>query len=529
MGIKDYVKFVKSEYARACRKRWLSRYTHLYIDLNHALHNVCYKSHSSREILSGIKSYLNKIINNYRPTQRVYIGADGPAPIAKMVLQRKRRYDKVKTLKSNEDLNLTKNLSLNFTPGTEFMLNLADELKHFSSYLSIAYGVEVELDIEHDDEGEVKVRRKIEEDQKDHPNLTAIVYSGDADMILLLVSLKRLHNIYQIVDKTTVLSFGQLYNIHVQKFSKGSSYLMRGDDIQKIKRKQTSIKNDFIFINLLFGNDYLPKILYIRFDNIWKAYSEMSSYYPNGLIQYSRPNRTITIDREFMFRLIDRTTRMNKSNWDNKFKLSDLKPTDMKLYSNYMRGVAWCFDMYSSGICSDYRYIYDHSTPPHYDGIILQIMSQNTYTVPQTKSIDSDLYGILLIPEKAKPLLSEKQKKLAEKLVKIHPIIYEEERCQKCSIFSKSLSNYNKQASLLRSDSTTDSDLFDHNLIDADELSSDPDDFADAEKRARLKEDILEKIRDLNVKYAKHRVTHDTMTLKKIEKIEGTFSKLSVD
>jgi hypothetical protein len=527
MGIKDYVKFVKKEYSRACKKRWLNRYDNLYIDLNHALHHVCYQSHSPKEILSKIKSYLNDVINNYRPTQRVYIGADGPAPIAKMVLQRRRRYDKVKTLKSDEELNLAKNLSLNFTPGTEFMLNLADELSHFSSYLSIVYGVVVELDIETDDEGEVKIRRKIEEDQKKKPNLSAIVYSGDADMILLLASLRRLQNVYQIIDRYTILSFGRLYNIHIQKFSKGNSYRLVEDKIDRIKRKQTSVKSDFIFINLLFGNDYLPKILYIKFENIWKAYSELAPYYPEGLVKYEREERQITIDREFMFRLLDKTTGMNKVNYDNKFKLDTLTSSDLTLYADYMQGVAWCFDMYASGVCADYRYIYDHSKPPHYDGIILQVMARNTYAVPQTTSIDSDLYGILLIPEKAKALLSEKQKSLSEQLVESHPIIYEEERCQTCSNFSKSLSTYNKQANILRSDSTTESDLIDYDLMNEDEVSSDPDEFADPETRAVMKEEILEKIRDSNIRYAKHRATHDALTLRQIEKIEDTFSQIS--
>ena len=122
--------------------------------------------------------------------------------------------------------------------------------------------------------------------------------------------------------------------------------------------------------------------------------------------------------------------------------------------------------------------------------------------------------------------MSEKQKKLSAKLVELHPIIYEEERCQKCSAFSKTLSTYNKQASILRSESATESDLIDWNLGDSNEVSDDLDEFANAEKRAVLKEDLMVKIRELNTKYAKHRATHDSMTLKEIEKIERTFSQI---
>ena len=529
MGIKDYVKFVKKEYSRACKKKWLNRYQNLYIDLNHALHHVGYKSQSPKDILSKIKSYLSMIILENRPTHKVYIAADGPAPIAKMVLQRRRRYDKVKTLGSDETLNLTKNLSLNFTPGTEFMLNLADELKHFSSYLSIVLGIEVELDIETNDEGEVKIRRKIEEDQQSDPSLTAIVYSGDADMILLLFSLKRLSGIYQIVDKNTIISFDQLLDIHTKKFDKKTTYSIVNDgDIQQIKRKQASITNDFIFINLFFGNDYLPKVLLIKFINIWKSYSSLIPYYPNGLVAYDRKLRSITIDKEFMTGLILKTTSMNRLNLMNKFNLDEMVSSDFDVYSDYMNGIAWCFDMYASGVCADYRYIYDHSKSPHYDGIILQILTQNTYVVPQTKPIDSDLYGILLIPEKANTLLLERQKKLAEKLVSVHPIIYEEERCQECSSFSKNLSNYNKQASVLRSDSTTESDLVDLDIMNEDDISEDSQDLADPEKRHALKEDVLAKIRESNMEYAKHKTIHGVLNLNEIEKIETTFANLKL-
>jgi len=188
--------------------------------------------------------------------------------------------------------------------------------------------------------------------------------------------------------------------------------------------------------------------------------------------------------------------------------------------------------MYASGVCADYRYIFDHSKPPHYDGIILQIMAQNTYSVAQTTSIDSDLYGILLIPEKGKNLLSERQKILSEKLVISHPIIYEEERCQYCSSFSRSLSAYNKQANLLRSESPNDSDLEDQDNMNIEDIEPDIEVLDDTEKQSKTKDkdimkaEILEKIRDTNQKYSKHRATHDSLTLKHIEIIEGTFDRL---
>jgi 5'-3' exonuclease len=527
MGIKDYVKFVKTNYTKACKDRWLNRYSNLYIDLNHVLHQVCYQSHSDEDVLKRVKTYLNSVIMQYRPTKKLYIGADGAAPIAKMMLQRKRRYASVKLLEMGEELNMSKNLSLNFTPGTEFMQNLSKELQYFKSYIEITYGVEVVLDIESVDEGEIKVRRVIEKDYNDYKgnmnDFTSIIYSGDADMILLLATLNNLTNIYQVVDKVTILSMGVLFDIHIQKYCKLSipskstksdklahnipNIDMLYDDVEdrfiKFERSKRSIKNDFLFINLLMGNDYLPKLLYIKLENIWGAYQELVPFYRNGLVSYSRGEKEVNIDKEFLANLIISAAKKNKINYDSKFSIDEMTDTDYLLYNDYIRGLVWCFDMYQTGVCSDYRYIYDHSKCPHYTGFILNILSQHTHVVNQTKSIDSDLYGILLIPEKANSLLSDRQKELSSKLVLKHPIIYEEERCQKCTIFSKTMSGYNKQLKNFKEEE--DSDTIDLKI-----------------------DDLRKKIKTTNETYAKHKGYHETLTIGKITEIEKTFLLLNV-
>lgn len=526
MGIKDYIKFVRTEYSQACKKRWLARYTDLYIDLNHALHNVCYGSRSSDEVLHRLKSYLMEMISTYRPTKRIYIAADGAAPIAKMLLQRKRRYEKVKTLKKADNLDMSQNLALNFTPGTEFMLSLANELKHFKSFIEITYSVKVTLDIETVDEGEIKIRRKLGQDCETYreKHTTIAVYSGDADMILLLFSLNScdLRNIYQIVNKDTTISMGMFYSIHKEKYCIGLAP-------EKAKQVEQIIRNDFIFLNLLAGNDYLPKVLYLKLQNIWNAYGALLHHYRNGLVSYNESNKTIEINCMFMVDLICNASGMNKLNYDKKFNIAG---NNHKLNRDYVQGLAWCFDMYSTGICADYRYIYNHKGAPHYSALMMEIARNNTRKVNTTFPIDSDLYGILLIPEKADALLSEKQRECTEELLTSHPIIYEEERCQKCSVFSKQMSNYNSEAKALRTPTSSESPLFDleddsndsNDSNDCDD-SDDSDEMSD-DTRIKLKESILEKIRNTSSRYAKHKETHDVMNINHIESIEQTFRKI---
>lgn len=512
MGIKDYVKFVRTNYSASCRKHWYSRYTDLYVDVNHILHHVCYTSQTTDEILKKLRSYLMELIATYRPTKRIYIAADGTAPIAKMLLQRKRRYEKVKTLSKVDELKMSQNLALNFTPGTEFMLGLANELQYFKSFIEITYAVKVILDIESVDEGEIKVRRQIGKDCA-RKNFRGAVYSGDADMILLLVSLETQHlqNIYQIVNRDTVISLGQLITAHKEKYCPDSEVT------------DQAVRNDFIFLNLLLGNDYLPKVSYLKPENIWTAYSKLIRKYEDGLVSYDKAKRTITIDQMFMTDLIFAASSMNKLNYDKKFTFAT---NNASLNREYVEGLAWCFDMYSTGVCSDYRYFYKHKSAPHYNALALEVMTNNFHQVASSEPVDTQLYGILLIPEKADTLLTESQREISNTLTDTHPIIHEVERCQKCTVFSKKLSKLNKEIKELR----TESPASDQDTCDPfdDDSSDDSDDSAMSEEtKAQQREDLLEKVRNTSELFNAHRETHNVMNIRHIESIEESYRALA--
>ena len=110
------------------------------------------------------------------------------------------------------------------------------------------------------------------------------------------------------------------------------------------------------------------------------------------------------------------------------------------------------------------------------------------------------------IPEKAKFFLTDRQIKLSQKLVLKHPIIYEEERCQDCSKFSKTVGKYNK---------------------DIKGLATDSDDYSDdAEYRSVARCKIKDKINDISSKYSTHKAQHNILTIDVIEAIDKTFSSI---
>lgn len=421
MGIQNFQKYLKKTYPESYKETWLESYDNLYIDLNYVLHHICYVSHNIDEILQRTKDYILGIIKYTKPKKRIIIVADGPAPLAKLVLQRKRRLDKVRICDDtifSEDTNL----EINFTPGTQFMLNLENNLSDFTSYLESTYNLNVIMSIIEPDEGEIKIRKVLQTIQNENITDSHIVFSGDSDMILLLFTCNNLTDIYQTPTKNEVISLNEIYNTHIQKFG-----------------KTDTTKYDFTFINLLMGNDYIPKVSYITLEKVWNTYSKISKYFTNGLISYN--NNNIKLDPIFLHDLLYLTSKNIAKSYIDRFKLVQLRE---KYYKNYIDGLYWCAGMYITGSCSDYKYIYNYDTAPHITGVMLSLMVYNTYNIIISKSIDSNLYGILLIPNKTNNILSNKNKKIANKIEEKFPILYEEERCILCQQYKKTLYGLNK-------------------------------------------------------------------------------------
>jgi len=474
MGIPLFQKYIKDVYSTACKKTWQNvSYDNLYIDLNCVLHHVCYLAKDSNDLLIRFRDYLRKIILATKPKKRVYLAADGPAPMAKMMLQRKRRLDSVKTL--DTDIDLKKNLDLNLTPGTDFMMKLEKELSGFVTYIKNRYKVDVITSITDADEGEIKIRGQLGRFQKKYPDETHLVYSTDSDMILLLFTCDDLSKIYQILGKDVIIHLGTILDKHREKFG-----------------KTDSDKYDFVFINLMMGNDYIPKVSYLKLENVWEAYKTVSKNRPSGLISYQES--VMTVNQIFIHDLMYIASKKVPDHLLKKFHPTDLSNS---FYINYVQGLHWCFEMYTSGRCANYRYIYDHTESPHIWGAMWTIMFNNTHTVTKTKSIDVDLYGILLIPEKANSLLTKEQNLIAAKLVTKHPIIYEIGRCVKCKNFCETIVELRDKVKM----------------------------YEENEQWCG-KDDITKRIKKLEKTFKTHRETHKKLSAETIDNISKSFVQI---
>ena len=107
MGIPLYFRYLVNNYDNIIsNNKKILEIDNLFLDLNCAIHYCCrevleqveYKVHKRLEIedkfITNIMKYI-ELLNDYCHTKKMlFIAIDGPAPVAKMVQQRQRRFKK---------------------------------------------------------------------------------------------------------------------------------------------------------------------------------------------------------------------------------------------------------------------------------------------------------------------------------------------------------------------------------------------------------------------------------------------------
>lgn len=273
----------------------------LYLDFNAIIYNVYAEllketnsAHNiESKIINAVIEEIRKLLTLIIPSKMLYIGFDGPAPLAKMHQQRSRRYKSL--LITDEDAKIlfdTKKIS----PGTEFMANLSKKLKTVTFSQDFTTVIS---DASEAGEGEHKILKLVNalEDTND-----IIIYSPDADMIVLsLVAiwknpelkiriLRRTSDIKQ----TTIVTDFMLLNIDI--FKRHFIDWLKKSIRQHVKQyrnfnriSESNLVLDYIFLTMLAGNDFVIPVQYLsmRIDNmqlILKHYSKVFVTMSNYLI-----------------------------------------------------------------------------------------------------------------------------------------------------------------------------------------------------------------------------------------------------
>ena len=295
----------------------------LYLDLNSTIHELChsksdnllalFSNKSDAEILRETCEIINQIVELIRPKSLLMISLDGVSPIAKIGDQLKSRYKKsfgcpneINQFLSKLNLEINNNFEGNkISPCTDFMINLEkylddyiqkkvkDEDSTWKNINIILSGTNVP------GEGEYKIMEQIREEKmkEEKNNMKYCIFSGDADFILLsllihepnIIILKggnstKNNNRYnfEFTKENNSLLFNEFIYISVLREYLDIEFCKLKNKI-KFKYNIENFCDDFAFLSLLFGNDFIPPL--INLDNDGKVYEILLNSYKNSIIK----------------------------------------------------------------------------------------------------------------------------------------------------------------------------------------------------------------------------------------------------
>ena len=285
MGIPLYFRYLIKNYDNIIsQNNKFTTSTNLYLDLNCAIHYCCREvleenpyskqKHNSIEhkmILNVIK-YIKLLVNYSQPQKLLFIAIDGPAPKAKMVQQRQRRFkkfyeqDKTQQLKNKhkiveEKVDIWDTNAI--TPGTQFMDKLAKTLKQNLETDKVFQHLQIIIsDSNIPGEGEHKLLHHLRENtEKEDIN---VIYGLDADLIMLCMSSKKdkillLRETVEFNNTIHINGYKFLYlQIDNLKYNLTNEILLRMDRHNMSNEERSNILDDYIFFSFLLGNDFIP-------------------------------------------------------------------------------------------------------------------------------------------------------------------------------------------------------------------------------------------------------------------------------
>lgn len=207
------------------------------------------------KLFKDVCMIVESILNIAKPTKRVILCVDGPAPLSKQNQQRQRRFRSAK--EATDDSLFNSNC---ITPGTKFMDHLT---KYIDWYIrkkinSDSYWQSIQVIFSSEKvpgEGEHKLVNYIR--CYGNQSESYCICGLDADLIMLALG-THMPKFY-ILREDTYSTSNDFFCIDVGKISKNLSSMMKWEE-EKYRFNHKSAIDDFIFLCFMLGNDFLPHI-----------------------------------------------------------------------------------------------------------------------------------------------------------------------------------------------------------------------------------------------------------------------------
>ena len=402
MGVTNFQQYIKKNYPDCIIPFSGNRiYDYIYIDVNFLLHTSLYTSRTKEGFFERVNVYLDMILNNFIATKKIILAIDGVPVYAKVVLQQQRRLNMTKTKCYNKDIN-----PIYLTPGTKLMYELEN---HLNNYIISAKKKYKYLDTEIKlypstlpSEGELKIYNKLKKYGNMNPHSKHLVIGNDSDLVLLGMSIKPIYNInifIKLKQRSYLISIEKLIQSHAKEMLICPQYYDRDIYYNTDKLRYENLRDDFTFMTLLIGNDYMSNLYGTSFRSIWAAYKSTLQY--GNYIIRDNCSIDILVLKKFITNLVNCVPK--------KFRTFDIKKYNNRLVIDYIEGLLWCLSMYKTASCPKYDYVYSHDTTPSSVDILycLDTNPNIIFTVPQSdaKPMSTKKYSLLVIPKKFRELI----------------------------------------------------------------------------------------------------------------------------
>lgn len=353
-------------------------------------------NYNQRKVFEDVCKTVEILLDFVEPKKRLIMCVDGPAPYAKQIQQKRRRFRSAME-REPESLEFDSN---QITPGTLFMENLSKFIDWYirKKISNDPRWKDIEVVFSNHrvpGEGEHKMLNYVR--QYGQSNESCCIYGSDADLIMLSLGLN-LDKVYILRDN--VYDRDGLYLlINIQ-----NTILQLSEFIQwESDKHQYSDKNsidDFVFICFMVGNDFLPHIpsieiiesgidIIVRFytqacqvhghilqydsgtyffnKKALKLFFEMLASHEKEILEKKATNRLLyfpdpvldactTSDNKGITVDIDKYRKLYNDTYFSKKIIN-------KTCHDYLNGMHWVIGYYKKGVPS-WRWYYEHDYAP---------------------------------------------------------------------------------------------------------------------------------------------------------------------
>ena len=352
MGIPSYFRIILQRYKDSHSSTNKSNTDYFLIDFNSILYGVYGNLDKDKCLGKSQIVIANMIIKNtlkelehiicevVKPTKMVYIAFDGPAPRAKMVQQRSRRFKSVQRnafinyldKKYDKKPSVNFNTAGNFSPGTQFMDKLCSAMTKaikagkLSKHIKSKGSLEFVLNTSNvPGEGEHKYMPLIRKLDKDNKKDSIVVYSPDADVIVLSISSNKDNIKVMTQPKNAVAKeiypYAEFIFLDINLVRKYFLEALQIEGDFDVRR----ICHDYVFLTTLEGNDFVVPVQYLsvrrdEMKTVMRIYKKNLKEMKDYLIDVDEKSKRVKINEKFLLKIFEELAKDEKRRFQNLIK-----------------------------------------------------------------------------------------------------------------------------------------------------------------------------------------------------------------